>query len=51
MESNKYNKLVNKTRSRLIDMENKLVAVSGERVGGGTTLGQGPKKKGYYGIR
>ena len=39
VESNKYNKPVNKTRSRLIDMENKLVVVSGERVGGGTTSG------------
>ena len=30
MESKKYNKLVNVTRSRLTDIENKLVVTSGE---------------------
>ena len=36
MESKKYNKLVDITRSRLTDIENKLVGTTGERVGRGS---------------
>ena len=42
MESKKYNKLVNKTkRSRLTDIDNKLVDTSGERKGGRDNIGVG----------
>ena len=41
-ESKKCNKLVNKTkRSRLTDIENKLVVISGEREVGGEVRGVG----------
>ena len=47
MESKKYNKLVNKTkRSRLTDIENKLVVTSGEREEGRGNVGVGEKEKG-----
>ena len=44
VESKKYNKLENKTRSRLI--ENKPVVTTGERERGRGKIGVGKKKKG-----
>ena len=42
VESKKYNKLVNiKKRSRLTDIENKLMITSGEREGGRGNIGIG----------
>ena len=42
MESKKYNKLMNLTKSnRLTDIEKKLVVTSGERVGGRGKIGEG----------
>ena len=41
MESIKYNKLVNKKRSRLTDTESKLVVTSGEREAGRVNTGVG----------
>ena len=41
MESKKYNKLVNITRSRLTDTENKLMVTSREREGGRRNIGMG----------
>ena len=40
MKSKKYNKLVDVTRSRLTDVENKLVATHGERGGRRGNIGQ-----------
>ena len=49
----KYNKLVNikKKKSRLTDIENKLVATSGEREPGGATQEQGSKRYKILGIK
>ena len=50
MESKKYNKLVIKEkRSKLTDIENKLVVTSGEKVVGRGKIGVGGEQ-GYYGI-
>ena len=49
MESQKYNKLVNKTEnSRLMDTDNKPVVSSGEREEGRGNTGGGNFFKGYW---
>ena len=51
MESTKYNKLVNKQkRSRLTDIENKLVVTSEERDGGRSNTRVGKSKRVIMGL-